>query len=66
VCQLIRLTSTWNYSDWYWYLQIGMTPLILAASKGHASLVKSLLEAKADVNHADDVSRLSATLNIRS
>jgi ankyrin repeat protein len=43
-----------------------MTPLILAASKGHASLVKSLLEAKADVNHADDVSRLSATLNIRS
>ena len=32
-----------------------MTPLIAAAIRGHTSVVTLLLDAKADVNHADDV-----------
>jgi ankyrin repeat protein len=50
-----------------WYLtscfsllnQNGVTPLIAAAYQGHASVVTLLLNANADVNHADQVRRHS-------
>lgn len=48
-----------------WYLtpcfsilnQNGVTPLTAGAYQGHASVVTLLLNAKADVNHADQVRR---------
>jgi ankyrin repeat protein len=36
-------------------IQAGATALISAAGGGHASVVTLLLDAKADVNHADNV-----------
>jgi ankyrin repeat protein len=36
-------------------IQAGATALMSAAGGGHASLVTLLLDAKADVNHADNV-----------
>lgn len=47
---------------WYYIIlndqQLGVSPLIIGALNGHESLVKLLLEAKADVNHVDNVSQL--------
>ena len=37
-------------------IQNGSTSLILAAIGGYASVVTLLLDAKADVNHVDEVS----------
>jgi hypothetical protein len=40
----------------YWLsIQKGRTALIWAAAEGHSSVVKLLIDAKADVNHADHV-----------
>jgi ankyrin repeat protein len=36
-------------------IQDGRTALTCAAAEGHSSVVKVLLDAKADVNHADNV-----------
>jgi ankyrin repeat protein len=36
-------------------IQDGRTALTCAAAEGHSSVVKVLLGAKADVNHADNV-----------
>jgi len=38
------------------YLQLGFTPLRMAAREGHIEVVRHLLSNRADVNKADDVS----------
>ena len=54
-----------RYGDILIVIQFGVSPLISAALEGHESLVKLLLEAKADVNHPDNVSPFCVTLNMR-
>ena len=39
-------------------LQIGVTPLVAASHNGHLEIVKSLIEAGANVNHTTKVVKI--------
>ena len=39
-------------------LQVGWTPLVIASQEGHLEIVKSLIEAGANVNHTTKVVKI--------
>jgi ankyrin repeat protein len=53
---LVTLQSTMNYSKLH--PKDGISALMLAVDKGHASVVKVLIDAKAEVNLTDNVRRV--------